>query len=128
MTSNTETLDRLINQNGVRPGARKLQQFKQALTLRGTPKLCAQDGKGDNAIAYVKIFDPCGSWTWYLTEWDGVGDETFGLVNGFELEWGYISLNELANVAGARGIGLEIDVWFLPKTMREARTAEGLTR
>ena len=127
MISNTETLDRLINQNGVRPGARKLQQFKQALTLRGTPKLYVQDGKGNEATVFVKIFDPCGSWTWFITEWDGE-DTAFGLVKGFELEWGYISLNELANVAGARGIGLEIDVWFLPKTMREARTAEGLTR
>ena len=118
--SNTETLDALINQNGVRPGAMKLRQFKQALSLRSTPKLYAQDGRGDNAIAYVKIFDPCGSWTWYLTEWDG-DNEAFGLVNGFESELGYIPLQELSEVTGRTGIGLEIDVWFKPTTLGEIR-------
>ena len=34
------------------------------------PSLYAQDGKGDEAIAYAKFFDPCGSWTWYVTEYD----------------------------------------------------------
>ena len=34
------------------------------------PSLYEQDGKGDEAIAYAKFFDPCGSWTWYVTEYD----------------------------------------------------------
>ena len=34
------------------------------------PSLYEQDGKGDEAIAYAKFFDPCGSWTWYATEYD----------------------------------------------------------
>jgi len=116
----TETLDRYINQNGVRPGARKLTQFKYALHLRDTPKLYAQDGKSDSAIAFVKIFDPCGSWTWYITEWDG-NEEAFGLVKGFEDELGYISLPELATVAGRMGIGLEIDVWFKPTALKDIK-------
>jgi hypothetical protein len=77
----TETLERHIKQNGVRPGLQKLAQFKAALSLRGTPFLYSQDEKGEDAIAHVKIFDPCGRWTWYLTEWDGA-DEAFGLVGG----------------------------------------------
>lgn len=116
--SPNETLDRHINQNGVWPGTKKLEQFKQALALRGTPPLYSQDGKGKNATVYVKIFDPCGSWTWYITEWDGTSI-AFGLVNGFEKELGYIDLAELATTRGAMGIGLEIDVWFKPQTLRE---------
>ena len=69
--SPTETLERHIDQNGVLPGPQKLAQFQQALRLRGTPPFYSQDGQGDEAIVYVKIFDPSGSWTWYLTEWDG---------------------------------------------------------
>ena len=44
--SPTETLEGHINQNGIRPGPQKLAQFKRALTLRGTPALYAQEGKG----------------------------------------------------------------------------------
>ena len=118
--SNDETLEPYINQNGVRPGRIKLDQFCKALRLRNTPMLRAQDSKGDAAIAYVKIFDPTGSWTWYITEWDGT-EEAFGLVNGFEQELGYISLQELSDVAGRMGIGLEIDVWFKPTTLGEIK-------
>jgi len=116
----TETLERHINQSGVRPGPKKLAQFKEALRLRATPPLYAQEDKGDEAIAHVKLFNPCGAWTWYLTEWDGE-DEAFGLVYGDVCEFGYISLADLASVRGALGIGIEIDVFFKPKPLREIR-------
>ena len=32
------------------------------------PALYQQDGKGDDAIAYVKLFTPDSNWTWYITE------------------------------------------------------------
>ena len=118
--SPTETLERHINQNGVLPGPQKLAQFQQALRLRDTPPLYSQDGRGDEAIVYVKIFDPSGSWTWYLTEWDGA-QEAFGLVYGNDCELGYVSLAELASIQGALGIGLEIDVYFKPTALREIR-------
>ena len=120
----TKTLAQLLPngatyQNGVRPGARKFEQFKEVLTLRGVPALCSQDGKGREAIAYVKLFDPCGAWICYITEWDGQ-DEIYGLVTLFEDELGYNSLAGLATERGARGIGLEIDMSFRPMTLREA--------
>jgi hypothetical protein len=116
----TKTLERHINQNGVPPGPQKLAQFKQALAMRGTPPLYSQEAKGDDAIAHVKVFDPCGSWTWFITEWDGM-DEAFGLVFGHCSELGYIPLSELASVPGALGIGLEIDVYFRPQTLRDIK-------
>jgi hypothetical protein len=122
--SPTETLEHHIDQNGVVPGPRKLAQFKEALTLRDTPALYAQEGKSENTIVYIKIFDPSGSWTWFITEWDGV-DQAFGLVRGHCDELGYFSLAELASVPGALGIGLEIDVHFLPQTLRDLK--EGRT-
>lgn len=36
--------------------------------LKQLPKIYAQDGKRDEAIAYLKIFDPCGRYTFYVTE------------------------------------------------------------
>ena len=118
----TDTLERFINQNGVKPGSRKLEQFKKALNLRGAPGLYSQGNKGEEAVVYVKIFDPCGSWTWYITEYDG-NDTAFGFVCGFEKELGYISLSELATISGKTGIGLEIDVWFKPTTLGKVKEA-----
>jgi len=116
----TEPLDRHIDQNGVPPGPRKLAQFKEALMLRGVPAIYAQEGKEDDAIVYVKLFDPCGSWTWFITEWDGE-DQVFGLVRGDCDEYGYFSLAELATIPGPLGIGLEIDVYFLPQALRDVK-------
>lgn len=117
---NTETLSKHINQNGVRPGFRKFIQFQLALSLRNVPKLYEQDGKGEDAMVFVKIFDPCGSMTWYITECSD--KEAFGLVVGNqETELGYMNLEEMANIRGHMGIGLEIDIYFLPTTLREVR-------
>jgi hypothetical protein len=63
----------------------------------------------------VKFFDPTGSWTWYATEFDGK-DTFFGLVDGFELEWGTFSLSELRSTKGRFGLGIERDRYIgMPK-------------
>lgn len=82
------------------------------------PDLYAQDGKGGDAVAFVKFFDPCGSWTWYATEFDGE-DRFFGLVDGNEKELGYFSLSELKTVKGRFGLGIERDMYWTPKTLRQ---------
>jgi hypothetical protein len=49
-------------------------------------------------VAMVKFFDPTGSWTWFVAEGQKQddGDWLFwGLVDGFESEYGYFTLNEL---------------------------------
>ena len=82
------------------------------------PELRAQDGKGGDAIAYVKLFTPDSNWTWYMTEFDGK-DLFFGLVDGFEKELGYFSLSELEEIRGPMGLKIERDRWFDPKPLRE---------
>ena len=71
-----------------------------------------QDG-GDPGehLCIVKFFDPTGSWTWYATEFDGK-DVFYGLVDGFELEWGPFRLSELKSIRGALGLGIERDLYF----------------
>lgn len=82
------------------------------------PKLYEQDGKGLNAVAYVKFFTPDSSWTWYATEFDGV-DIFFGLVDGLDKELGYFSLSELESVRGPLGLKIERDLYFKPTKIRE---------
>ena len=85
---------------------------------RNLPKLYEQDGKGLDAIAFVKFFTPDSNWTWYATEFDGT-DLFFGLVDGFEKELGYFSLSELQSVKGPLGLKIERDLYFKPTTLEE---------
>jgi hypothetical protein len=71
-----------------------------------------------DAQAQVKYFTPDSNWTWYASEFDGE-DIFFGLVNGFELEFGYFSLKELEEARGPMGLPIERDERFEPKTLRE---------
>ncbi|NMC64137.1 MAG: DUF2958 domain-containing protein [SAR324 cluster bacterium] len=82
------------------------------------PELYSQEEQGLNAQAKVKYFTPDSNWTWYATEFDGQ-DTFFGLVNGFELELGYFTLSELQQACGPKGLPIERDIYFEPKSLQE---------
>ncbi|MCA9831540.1 MAG: DUF2958 domain-containing protein [Dehalococcoidia bacterium] len=91
-----------------------------AADRRALPALYAQESRGYDAVAYVKFFDPCGAATWYITEFDG-DDILFGLCDlGFgEPELGYVNLSELQAVRGPLGLGVERDLYWTPRALRE---------
>lgn len=68
--------------------------------------------------APLKLFDPSGRFTMYVFDAHGEGDDL--RLYGFVVspigpdcdEWGYASLNELASVRGALGLGIERDLHF----------------
>lgn len=70
-------------------------------------------------VAKVKLFDPTGAWTWFISEFDPETGEAFGVVHGFEKELGYFSLNELAGIKGAFGLPIERDLYFDPTPLEE---------
>jgi len=87
------------------------------------PKLGATSNlSADKIKIVVKFFDPCGSWTWYAAEGQQEGDDFifYGLVRGFENEYGSFSLNELQSVKGPLGLGIERDLHFGEHTLQEA--------
>jgi hypothetical protein len=77
-----------------------------------------ENGSTKDTTLRVKLFDPSGSFTWYVQEWDG-SDICFGYVQGFEGEWGSFSLKELSSIRGRMGIGIEVDTWFNPTPAQE---------
>lgn len=89
------------------------------------PPLYAQDGKGDDAIVYAKLFSPWGSWTWFITEYDPEERRCFGLVVGHVSELGYFSLAELeeVRVGPGRALTIERDTSFSETTMGKVREA-----
>lgn len=84
-----------------------------------------QDGKGFDALVVAKYFNPCGSWTWYATEYHPEDRNFFGYVCGFENEWGPFNLDEMQDVKGSLGLGIERDLYFREKPLREALEREG---
>lgn len=85
------------------------------------PALYSQDGKGDEAIAYVKFFTPWTNWTWYATEFDPEEGRFYGLVQGHEEELGYFMLEDLKSVRGKWGLKIERDRNFKPTKLGELR-------
>ena len=85
--------------------------------VRTMPQTYEQDGKGDQAIAYLHYFTV--NCDWYITERDSDPDgegqiQAFGAANlGYGAELGYISLPEILRA------GAELDLYFMPKPLTE---------
>ena len=76
----------------------------------------------DSVLAPAKLFSPYSNWTWFITEWDAETGACFGLVEGFETEFGYFDLTELAEATVFGGVpAVERDLYWTPKTIGEIR-------
>ena len=73
----------------------------------------------------VKLFNPNGIGTWYLTELNPNTNMAFGLCCLQEKELGYVSIDELKKYKGVLGLGIERDAWFPmnKKTLTEVKEA-----
>lgn len=88
----------------------KLQKLLPKKLRDSFPKL---DTSGKDPMIIAKFFYPDFSWSWYAIEFDGK-DVFFGLVVGFETEFGYFSLKELRENRGKMGLEIERDLHFTP--------------
>lgn len=89
--------------------------------LERVPELYAQEDVdlADKEVHAAYIIPFRSNWTWYMTEYDRESGDAFGLVLGFEPEWGYFNLEELKGLNAQRLI-LE----DFPKTFRELKDTE----
>lgn len=111
-----------------------IEKLPKALTIKDIPKelpmLYSQENERD-PVVYAKYFDPTGSWTWFATEGSPVDENGFydtdkekvdflffGYVIGFEPEWGYFTLSQLATAkekqTGLTALPIEQDIYFTP--------------
>ena len=100
--------------------------MKLILKSHKLPALYATDKQGDNAVARVKWFDPCGSFTWYVLEYNEEENVVFAFVTSSmcpEGEYGYTSVAEVESVKNRMGLHMERDLHWQPKTMRERRAS-----
>lgn len=70
-------------------------------------------------IAKVKLFDPTGSWTWYIAGYDPSTRTAWGRVHGLEDEYGSISMAELVAVRGRFGLPIERDLHWEPRPLSQ---------
>lgn len=89
--------------------------------IRESDKLptIAASATDENPVAKVKLFDPTGSWTWYIAAYDPETRTAWGLVDGFEKEYGDISMEELVSFRGRFGLPIERDLYWTPKPLKE---------
>ena len=89
--------------------------------LKRVPELYSQEDIDleDKVVHAAYIIPFRSNWTWYMTEYDRASGDAFGLVVGFEPEWGYFNIEELKELNAQRLI-LE----DFPKTFREIRDTE----
>ena len=78
--------------------------------------------------AVLKLFNPTGIGTWYLSELDPETNIAFGLCCLTEKELGYVNLDELLGFKGQMGLGIERDRYFKPKTFDECKQKENLMK
>lgn len=89
--------------------------------LKSVPKLYETEKiNSTDKIVHAIYFVPFKlDWTWYLVEYDPESKTAFGLVAGYDVEWGYFSIKELEEIGAQRLILTD-----LPKTFRELKDTE----
>ncbi|KKN74367.1 hypothetical protein LCGC14_0391680 [marine sediment metagenome] len=89
--------------------------------IRGTDKLpTTEEARAEEEpVARVKLFDPTGSWTWYVSGYDPDTRIAWGLVDGFEKETGDFSMAELVELRVGFGLPLERDLHWRPRPLSE---------
>lgn len=77
-------------------------------------------------IVKAKLFIPWTNWTFFIIECDAEGKTAWGIVNGFEDEFGYFDIPELSAIRGPGGLTVERDIHFAPCTVAELVRRERL--
>ena len=62
--------------------------------------------------AIVKWFTPDSNWTWYVVEYNPETGMCWGLVDGFEKEFGFFTIDEIQKLKGPLKLPIERDMWF----------------
>ena len=76
--------------------------------------------------AEVKLFNPCGIGTWYLSELNPDTNVAFGLCDLHEKELGYVSIDELKEKELPFFLKIERDLYYQPTHFSELMQSRGV--
>ena len=94
--------------------------------IRRSDKMPPHYDSTNNTTVRVKLFNPTGIGTWYLTEYDPDTRTAYGLCVLQDAELGYVNMAELTSFRGQFGLPIERDLHWTPKPLSEV-TAKELT-
>ena len=92
------------------------------LTKKIKDKLISNHQKQDGTKTFraeLKLFNPTGMGTWYISELNPETNVAFVLCDLHETEFGYILLDELEAIKLPFGLGIERDKFFQPKEFQD---------
>ena len=95
--------------------------------LKRLPKLGDTAEKNSSEVKVpLKLFNPCGGESWFITEYDPESEIAFGYVTGVQFpELGYISIKELKSIRLKWGLTIERDMhWNMKTTLKEVMDGE----
>ena len=75
--------------------------------------------------AEVKLFNPCGVGTWYLSELNPDTNVAFGLCELHEKELGYVSIDELKEIELPFFLKIERDLYYQPTHFSDLMQSRG---
>ena len=75
--------------------------------------------------AEVKLFNPCGIGTWYLSELNPDTNVAFGLCELHEKEFGYVSIDELKEIELPFFLKIERDLYYQPTHFSDLMQSRG---
>ncbi len=85
-------------------------------------EMIGQQSEDLNPIIIAKFFDPMGSGTWYVSEYEPETNICFGYVTGLgHNEWGYFSLSELEAIERPLGMKIERDIYFRESRFKDLK-------
>lgn len=70
-------------------------------------------------VARVKLFDPSGSWSWFIAGYDPDTRNAYGVVHGQFKEAGDFSMAELVAFRNGLGLPIERDLYWTPRPISE---------
>ena len=76
--------------------------------------------------AEVKLFNPCGIGTWYLSELNPDTNVAFGLCELHEKELGYVSIDKLKEIELPFFLKIERDLYYQPTHFSELMQSRGV--
>ena len=102
----------------------KLVTEKMVAKIAQKFPLYSQYGKKQETVCPLKFFCPYNGWRWYVTEIDEDHDTCFGIVSGFEVEFGYFSISELQSaLLGGVIPAVERDRYWKPTKLGDINDA-----
>lgn len=76
-------------------------------------KEIGEQSESENPQFIAKFFNPCGSQTWYASEYNPETNICYGYVTGMAYdEWGTFSIDELKSLKLPFGLAIERDMYF----------------